>query len=98
MAADGGTSFAHSHHKEAYHRTYEQQRHCPASGGFGEGGEVKTRLEGLAEQLAVLESLGFAGAGLYRYASLWENPAWPDLAAAERQALSDRWVTASPGY
>ena len=52
----------------------------------------------LADQLAVLESLGFAGAGLYRYASLWENPAWPDLAAAERQALADRWVTASPGY
>ena len=52
----------------------------------------------LAEQLAVLESLGFTGAGLYRYASLWENPVWPDLAAAERQALADRWVTASPGY
>ena len=52
----------------------------------------------LAYTYIYLESLGFTGAGLYRYASLWENPAWPDLAAAERQALADRWVTASPGY
>lgn len=52
----------------------------------------------LADQLDALEALGITGVGLYRYASLWANPAWPDLAAAERQALAQHWVTASPGY
>ena len=52
----------------------------------------------LADQLDALESLGIGGVGLYRYASLWENTGWPDLAQAERQALAARWVTDSPGY
>ena len=52
----------------------------------------------LADQLDALESLGIAGAGLYRYASLWGNTAWPDLAEAERQAIAADWVTASPAY
>ena len=53
----------------------------------------------LADQLDVLEALGIQGVGLYRYASLWGNTAWPDLAEAERQALTARWrVTQSPGY
>ena len=52
----------------------------------------------LADQLDALESLGIGGVGLYRYASLWENTGWPDLAEAERQALAARWVTDSPGY
>lgn len=53
----------------------------------------------LADQLDVLEALGIQGVGLYRYASLWGNTAWRDLAEAERQALTARWrVTQSPGY
>ena len=52
----------------------------------------------LADQLDALESLGIGGVGLYRYASLWENTGWPELAQAERQALAARWVTDSPGY
>lgn len=52
----------------------------------------------LADQLDALETLGIGGAGLYRYASLWANSDWPDLADAERQALAARWVTAAPGY
>ena len=52
----------------------------------------------LADQLDALEALGIAGAGLYRYASLWGNTAWPDLAEAERQAIAADWVTASPAY
>lgn len=52
----------------------------------------------LADQLDALEALGIGGVGLYRYASLWENTGWPDLAQAERQGLAARWVTDSPGY
>ena len=52
----------------------------------------------LADQLDALESLGIGGVGLYRYASLWENTGWPELAQAERQGLAARWVTDSPGY
>ena len=52
----------------------------------------------LADQLKALQALGIGGVGLYRYASLWENTGWPDLAEAERQALAARWVTDSPGY
>ena len=40
---------------------------------------------------AALEALGFEGGGLYRYASLWRNPAWADLAAQERGALAALW-------
>ena len=52
----------------------------------------------LADQLDALQALGIGGVGLYRYASLWENTGWPDLAEAERQGLEARWVTDSPGY
>ena len=52
----------------------------------------------LADQLKALQALGIGGVGLYRYASLWENTGWPDLAETERQALAARWVTDSPGY
>ena len=53
----------------------------------------------LADQLALLDTLHFQGAGLYRYGSLWANPPWESLAAQERQAVARYWgVTASPGY
>ena len=45
----------------------------------------------LASQWAALEALGFQGGGLYRYASLWRNPARADLAAQERGALAALW-------
>lgn len=46
----------------------------------------------LADQLAALADLGYDGAGLYRYASLWANPQWEDLAARERAAVEARWA------
>lgn len=66
-------------------------------GSTADTGEWRTG-HALADQLDALEALGIQGVGLYRYASLWANPAWADLAARERQALAGRWVTASPGY
>lgn len=67
-------------------------------GSTGTSGEWQSG-HALADQLDALESLGIEGVGLYRYASLWANPAWADLAEAERQALTARWrVTQDPGY
>lgn len=66
-------------------------------GSTADTGEWRTG-HALADQLDALEALGIRGVGLYRYASLWANPAWADLAARERQALAGRWVTASPRY
>ena len=45
----------------------------------------------LASQWAALEALGFEGGGLYRYASLWRNPAREALTAQERDALAALW-------
>ncbi|MGN0983933.1 MAG: glycoside hydrolase family 10 protein [Gemmiger sp.] len=42
----------------------------------------------LAGQLGWLRAHGAAGAGLYRYASLFDNRQWPRLAAAEVAALT----------
>lgn len=69
--------------------------------GAGDGGTGDEWQSGhaLADQLAVLDALGVQGAGLYRYASLWQNPDWPDLAERERAALAAWWgATGSPGY
>lgn len=66
-------------------------------GSTADTGEWQTG-HALADQLDALEELGIRGVGLYRYASLWGNPDWPDLAEQEREALAQRWVTASPGY
>ena len=66
-------------------------------GSTADTGEWQTG-HALADQLDALEELGIQGVGLYRYASLWGNPDWPDLAEQEREALAQRWVTASLGY
>ncbi len=60
-------------------------------GSDGPAGEW-TSGHALADQLAALADLGFDGAGLYRYASLWANPQWPDLAGQEREAVAARWA------
>lgn len=53
----------------------------------------------LADQVDALDRLGLTGVGLYRYASLWANPAWETLAQQERQALAQQWsLTPDPGY
>lgn len=41
----------------------------------------------LASQVEGLRAAGMDGYALYRYASLFDNAAWPELAAAEREAL-----------
>ena len=66
-------------------------------GSTGPDGEWQSG-HALADQLAVLDTLGVQGAGLYRYASLWQNPDWADLAARERAALAARWGVTTPGY
>ena len=46
--------------------------------GDGDGSDTPgewTTGRALASQWAALEALGFEGGGLYRYASLWRNPA-----------------------
>ena len=45
----------------------------------------------LADQLAALNTLGIASCGLYRYDSLFNNTAYPALAAAERESLAHSW-------
>ena len=50
----------------------------------------------LADQLEALAGLGYGGAGLYRYASLWANPGWPELAGQEAAAVAARWARADP--
>ena len=45
----------------------------------------------LADQLAALNTLGIASCGLYRYDSLFNNTAYPALAAAERESLAQSW-------
>ena len=42
----------------------------------------------LADQVADLRAQGAGGYALYRYGSLFQNTAWPDLAAAECAALT----------
>lgn len=62
--------------------------------GDGDGGDAPgewTTGHALADQLAALADLGYQGAGLYRYASLWGNAGWPELAAQEREAVAARW-------
>ena len=62
--------------------------------GDGDGSDTPgewTTGRALASQWAALEALGFEGGGLYRYASLWRNPAWETLAAQERDALAALW-------
>lgn len=43
----------------------------------------------LADQVEDLRTLGAGGYALYRYGSLFGNTAWPELAAAECQALTE---------
>ena len=45
----------------------------------------------LADQLAALNTLDIASCGLYRYDSLFNNTAYPALAAAERESLAHSW-------
>lgn len=45
----------------------------------------------LAAQVRAVQAAGLDGAALYRYASLFENGDWPELAARERAALAALW-------
>ena len=45
----------------------------------------------LADQLALLAHSGITGVGLYRYASLFDNPDYPALAESEAAALRTAW-------
>ena len=45
----------------------------------------------LADQLALLARSGITGVGLYRYASLFDNPNYPALAESEAAALRAAW-------
>ena len=45
----------------------------------------------LADQLALLAHSGITGVGLYRYASLFDNPDYPALAESEAAALRAAW-------
>lgn len=59
--------------------------------GDGDGGDVPGEWQSgaaLAGQLAWLRQNGGQGAALYRYGSLFDNAAWPALAAAEQSALA----------
>ena len=42
----------------------------------------------LADQVGTLRSAGAGGYALYRYGSLFQNTAWPQLAEAECAALT----------
>ena len=44
----------------------------------------------LADQLALLARSGITGVGLYRYASLFDNPDYPALAESEAAAPAPR--------
>lgn len=62
--------------------------------GDGDGSDVPGEwLTGhaLADQLAALNTLGIDHIGLYRYDSLFNNTAYPALAAAERDSLAQIW-------
>lgn len=56
--------------------------------GDGSGSEEWQTGNALARQLEVLHSLGYGGAALYRYGSLWQNTQTPALAAQEVAALA----------
>lgn len=45
----------------------------------------------LADQLAALNTLGIDYIGLYRYDSLFNNTAYPTLAAAEQDSVAQIW-------
>ena len=62
----------------ARRRIFYQKRQSPAGGKSG--GALAGQARWLAEQ-------GIAGTALYRYDSLFENAAWPELAAQECAAL-----------
>lgn len=61
--------------------------------GDGDGGSNENSTSqwqtgcNLASQVEGLRAAGLDGYALYRYASLFDNAAWPELAAAEREAL-----------
>ncbi len=62
--------------------------------GDGDGGDAPgewTSGHALADQLAALNTLGIDHIGLYRYDSLFNNTAYPALAAAERDSLAQYW-------
>lgn len=46
----------------------------------------------LADQLNLLDRLGIQGAALFRYAHLFGNDAYPELAAAEVEAVQNVWA------
>lgn len=62
--------------------------------GAGDGSDAGSEWvsgRALAEQLNLLDGLGMQGAGLYRYASLFDNAAYPTLAFAEVEAIKTVW-------
>ena len=62
--------------------------------GAGDGSDTGSEWFGghaLADQLNLLESLGMQGAGLYRYASLFANADYPELASSESDAIKHVW-------
>lgn len=57
-------------------------------GDGGDAGAAEWRSGGaLAAQLEALAALGAQGAGLYRYGSLFQNTAWPELAGQETEKI-----------
>ena len=50
----------------------------------------------LADQVASLRAAGAGGYALYRYGSLFQNDAWPQLTEAERAALTAANAAAGP--
>ena len=70
--------------------------------GDGDGGANPDSVSGwstgraLADQVAALRAAGAGGYALYRYGSLFQNSAWPQLAEAERAALTAANAAAGP--
>lgn len=65
--------------------------------GEGDGNTASSSREwqsgtALAGQVSYLRQQGIGGIGLYRYASLFDNPEWNSLAIREQQALKALWV------
>ena len=70
--------------------------------GDGDGGANPDSVSGwstgraLADQVAALRAAGAGGYALYRYGSLFQNSAWPQLAEAERAGLAAANSAAGP--
>ena len=63
--------------------------------GAGDGSDTGAEWasgRALADQLNLLAGLGIQGCALYRYGSLYTNVDYPELAAAEREAIQRLWT------